>query len=64
MSRTTKKSHLRAIKRRLDCIKENIEGVCYWRRKGEIGVIDLEKEDIKKHFSIIKKHLDYLSDKF
>lgn len=64
MSDITKKRHLRAIQKRINDIKENIEGICYWINKDELDVINLEKEDIKKHFSIIKKHLDYLSDKF
>ena len=64
MNNSVKKRHLRAIDRRLNNVKENIEGICYWNKKGELDVVKLEKEDIKKHFSIVKKHLDYLSDKF
>lgn len=64
LSDIVKKRHLRAIHSRLSSIKEDVEGILYWNFRDEKDIEYLGKESIKKHFTIIKKHLNYLSDKF
>lgn len=64
MSDIVIKTHLRAIKRRLLSINENLEGIDYWSKNDEPGVVELEKKDIQNSYSIIQNHLEYLSDKF
>lgn len=64
MNDIVKKRHLRAIHSSLSDIKENVEGILYWNFRDEKDIEYLGKESIKKHFTIIKNHLDYLSDKF
>lgn len=55
------KSSLRQIKRRFKMIKENLEGLEYWQKERELGVIKLEKRSIKHHFQIIKERVERIT---
>jgi len=59
-----RKAHLRQINQRFIEIKNNLEELNYWTKENELGVIELVKENIQKNFSIIQKHLKYLSNQF
>ena len=56
------KLHLRAVRKRLNKISENIEGYEYWENQNKKSVSLLEKEDIRIHFKVVNNHLEHLSE--